>query len=247
MNTPRRCVLGLDGCKRGWVGVRLDLDQVAPPAARFYRIFDDALTDSHAPAVIAVDMPIGFLDVAQRGGRLCERLARQRLGPRRNSVFSAPTRAALAHPKDYGAALEANRGGGEIGLSRQCFHLIPKLKEIDALMTTTLQRRVRESHPELAFTVLNAGRPMRFAKKTRSGHLERIRVLTSAGEAYGLDREFLDPRAHVGLRGGGVARDDLVDAAAVALAAARIARGEALALPQDAPRDAKRLKMEIVV
>ena len=183
MTAPRRCVLGLDGCKRGWVGVRLDLDQVAPPAARFYWIFDDALTDSDAPAVIAVDMPIGFLDVAQRGGRLCERLARHRLGPRRNSVFSAPTRAAFAHAYDYGAALEANRAGGEIGLSRQCFHLIPKLKEIDALMTPTLQQRVRESHPELVFTVLNGGRPMRFAKKTRSGHLERIRLLTSAGEA----------------------------------------------------------------
>ena len=237
MKAPRRCVLGLDGCKRGWVGVRLDLDQAVPPAARFYRTFGEALTDSDCPAVIAVDMPIGFLDVAERGGRLCERLARQRLGPRRSSVFSAPTR----------AALEANRGGGEIGLSRQCFHLIPKLAEIDALMTPNLQQRVRESHPELAFTVLNAGRPMSFKKKARLGRLERIRVLERAGEAYGLDRGFLDPRAHVGLRGGGVARDDLVDAAVVALAAVRIVHGEALALPPDAPRDSKRLKMEIVV
>lgn len=247
MNAPRRCVLGLDGCKRGWVGVRLDLDRAAPPAARFYRIFGEALTDADSPAVIAVDMPIGFLDIAERGGRLCERLARQRLGPRRNSVFSAPTRAALVHAKDYGAALEANRGGGEIGLSRQSFHLIPKLVEIDAMMTRTLQQRVRESHPELVFTVLNAGRPMRFAKKTRSGRVERLRVLERAGGAYGLDREFLDPRAHIGLRGGGVARDDLVDAAAVALAAARIALGEALVLPSDAPRDARGLKMEIAV
>src|SRR5262245_42702470 len=202
MKAPRRCVLGLDGCKRGWVGVRLDLDQAAPPAARFYRTFGEALTDSDCPAVIAVDMPIGFLEAAERGGRQCERLARQRLGPRRSSVFSAPTRAALAHADDYAAALEANRGGGEIGLSRQCFHLIPKLAEIDALMTPTLQQRVRESHPELAFTVLNAGRPMRFKKKARLGRVERIRVLERAGEAYGLARAFLDPRAHAGLRGG---------------------------------------------
>jgi predicted RNase H-like nuclease len=247
MKPPLRCVLGLDGCKRGWVGVRLDLDQAAPPAARFYRVFGEALTDSDYPAVIAVDMPIGFLDIAERGGRLCERLARQRLGPRRNSVFSAPTRAALVHAKDYGAALEANRGNGEIGLSRQCFHLIPKLAEIDAVMTPALQRRVRESHPELAFTVLNAGRPMHYAKKTRWGRDERIGLLTGVGGDYGLDAQFLDPRAHIGLRGGGVARDDLVDAAVVALAAARIARGKALVLPADAPRDAKRLKMEIVV
>src|SRR5262245_38908409 len=201
MSAPLRCVLGLDGCKRGWVGVRLDVEQVAPPAARFYRSFGEALTDSDDPVVIAVDMPIGFLDVAERGGRLCERLARQRLGPRRSSVFSAPTRAALVHADDYGAALEANRRGSEIGLSRQCFHLIPKLKEIDALMTPTLQRRVHESHPELAFAVLNDGRPMRCKKKTRSGGVERIRVLERAGEAYGLDKRFLDPRTHTRLRG----------------------------------------------
>jgi predicted RNase H-like nuclease len=223
MKASRRCVLGVDGCKRGWVGVRLDLDEAAPPAARFYRTFGEALTDSDYPAVIAVDMPIGFLDVAGRGGRQCERLARQRLGSRRSSVFSAPTRAALAHAGDYGAALKANRRGGDVGLSRQCFHLIPKLAEIDALMTPTLQRRVRESHPELAFTVLNAGRPMRFKKKARLGRVERIRVLERAGEAYGLDGAFLNPRAHAGLRGGGVARDDLVDAAVLALAAVRIA------------------------
>ena len=247
MNAPLRCVLGLDGCKRGWVGVRLDLERVAPPAARFYPSFADALTDSDAPAVVAVDMPIGFPEVAERGGRLCERLARQRLGPRRNSVFSAPTRAALVHADDYGAALRANRRGSEIGLSRQCFHLIPKLKEIDALMTPALQRRVHESHPELAFTVLNDGRPMRFKKKTRLGSVERISVLERTGEPYGLGKEFLDPRAHALLRGGGVARDDLVDAAVVALAAARIAHGRALSLPPNPPRDSKRLKMQIVV
>jgi hypothetical protein len=33
----------------------------------------------------------------------------------------------------------------------------------------------------------------------------------------------------------------------VALAATRIVRGEELVLPPDAPRDSKRLKMEIVV
>jgi predicted RNase H-like nuclease len=106
---------------------------------------------------------------------------------------------------------------------------------------------VHESHPELAFTVLNDGRPMRFKKKTRLGSVERISVLERTGEPYGLGKEFLDPRAHALLRGGGVARDDLVDAAVVALAAARIAHGRALSLPPNPPRDSKRLKMQIVV
>lgn len=246
MSAPRRYVMGFDGCKRGWVGVRLDLESAKPAAARFYPTFREALDDPDRPVVIAVDMPIGFLDAAEAGGRLCERLTRQKIGERRSSVFSAPTRTALAHPKDYRAALAANRGAGETGISRQCFHLIPKLNEIDAVMSPALQSRVRESHPELAFTILNGGQPMRFSKKNPPGRADRIAVLESAGGRYGLERRFLDPRAHPGLRGGGVAPDDLVDAAVMALVAARIVRGEAVVHPPNPPRDAKGLRMEIV-
>lgn len=247
MTAPRRYVLGLDGCRKGWVGVRLDLDKARPAQARFYRTFSAALADEDRPAVIAVDMPIGFLDVSQEGGRRCEQLARQKLGKKASSVFSAPTRAALAFPDDYRAALEANRRGGETGISKQSFHLFKKLNEIDAAMSPALQQRVRESHPELAFATLNDGRPMLFAKRRHSGWTERVSVLERAGGAYGLSREFLDPRKHAALRGGGVARDDLVDAAVVALSAMRIVRGEAVAYPPDPPRDAKGLRMEIVV
>jgi predicted RNase H-like nuclease len=247
VNAPRRYALGLDGCRRGWVGVRLDLDHAAPPAARFYRSFGEVLVDPDRPAAIVIDIPIGFLDVATPGGRLCERLTRQKIGERRSSVFSAPTRAALAHPGDYRTAHEANRGEGETGISQQCFRLIPKLNEVDSLMTPALQARVRESHPELAFTVLNGGQPMRFSKKKAPGRADRIAVLESAWGRYGMHRQFLDPRLHPGLSGGGVARDDLVDAAVMALVAVRVVRGEAVAYPSDPPRDAKGLRMEIVV
>lgn len=247
MSGPRRPVLGLDGCRGGFLGVRLDLDGAAPPEAKLYPSFAAAIADVERALAVAVDMPIGFLDVAVEGGRLCERLARERLGPRRASVFSAPARAALAFPRDYRAALDANREGGGVGLSRQSFHLIPRMLEIDALMTPGLQTRVRECHPELAFTQLNGGRPMRFAKKTPPGRVERIGVLELAGARLGLERGFLDLRSHPALPRRFVAPDDLVDAAVTALSAARIVRGEAVTLPADPPRDAKGLRMEIVV
>jgi predicted RNase H-like nuclease len=242
----RRYVLGLDGCRGGWVGVRLDAGGAAPPVARRYRTFHEALDDADRPAVIAVDMPIGFLDVASPGGRACEQLARKAVRARRASVFSAPARAALAYAHDYRAALDANRAGGGVGLSRQSFHLIPKMVEIDALLSPAGQARVRECHPELAFTVLNGDRPMRFAKKTPPGRVERIGVLEATGRAFGLDRAFLDSRRHDALKGGGVGRDDLIDAAVAALTALRILRGKARSFPAEPPRDAKGLKMEIV-
>ncbi|MGD2133272.1 MAG: DUF429 domain-containing protein [Maricaulaceae bacterium] len=246
MSLPRRFVIGLDGCKGGWVGVQLDLDEAAPPAALFFANFADALETAGRPAAIAVDMPIGFLDSAAPGGRTCERMTRALLGPRRSSVFSAPSRPALAHAEDYEAALEANRASGGVGLSLQSFHLMRKMNEIDAVMSPARQTLVRESHPELAFTELNGGRPMRSAKKTAHGRVERVAVLETAGAGFGLTRDFLDPKAHPVLRGR-AARDDLIDAAAVALSAVRIARGEARRVPESPPVDAKGLRMEIVV
>ncbi len=243
----RRFVLGLDGCRGGWVGVRLDASGAAPPLARRYARFADALDDPDRPAVIAVDMPIGLLDVAARGGRACEQLARKALGRRSSSVFSAPSRAALEHMDDFQVALRANRMSGGVGLSRQSFHIMPKMVEIDALMSPARQALVRECHPELAFATLNGGRPMTRSKKTDLGRSERTAVLESAGRGFGLHRSFLQPGRHADLAGGGVARDDLIDAAVAALSAVRILRGEAASFPPDPPRDAKGLKMEIVV
>jgi predicted RNase H-like nuclease len=226
--------------------VRLDDSRAAAPLARLYAGFEVALADADRPLVIAVDMPIGFPDVAAPGGRECERLARRALGARRSSVFSAPTRAALGCGSDYRAAVAANRAHGGVGLSRQSFHIIPKMAEVDALMSPVQQMSVRECHPELAFTVLNGDRPMAASKKTRLGQCDRIAVLERAGRDFGLGRDFLDSGRHQALKGR-AARDDLIDAAVAALCAVRILRGEARSFPADPPRDARGLRMEIVV
>jgi predicted RNase H-like nuclease len=237
MRLPRRWVLGLDGCRGGWVGVGLAVaDGRLLFSERFAR-FADALARGETAATIAVDMPIGLPDLAERGGRACERLARARLGPRRSSVFATPSRPALAK-RDYPRALGANRRGGGPGLSKQCFHLFPKMREIDALMTPALQARVRECHPELAFAVL-VGAPMAHPKRTREGRVERLAALATAG----FSRDAFEPHPFARKE---VAPDDLLDAAVVAWSARRIARGEALVLPEAPPRDPRGLRMEIV-
>ena len=49
------------------------------------------------PSVVAVDMPIGLLEEPSSGGRECDKEARRLLGtPRRSSVFTPPTKPALA-------------------------------------------------------------------------------------------------------------------------------------------------------
>ncbi len=57
---------------------------------------------------------------------------------------------------------------------------------------------------------------------------------------HGYDRAFLDQRLPRG-----VGRDDLLDAAALALTAARITRGEGRSFPSAPERDGKGLRMAI--
>ena len=82
-------MLGLDGCKGGWVGALL-----SPGGAVSWHFLADLRAGLALGAdVVAVDIPIGLPDA---GPRRCDQLARARLGPRGSSVFPAPVRAALA-------------------------------------------------------------------------------------------------------------------------------------------------------
>lgn len=239
-------VAGVDGCGRDaaggrdlWVACLRPLNE--PAGARFIALtrFWDVLALEPAPDLVAVDMPIGFLDRAAPGGRACERAARSLLGPRKASVFSAPARPALA-ATDYAAALKANRAGGGPGVSKQCFHLFTKMREIDARLTPALQARVVEAHPELAFARLRDGAPCAHPKRNAQGRAERRAALAAAG----YPQAMLDARA-LAVGPGAAAADDLLDACVLSWTAARIARGDALRLPHRPPVDSKGLRMEM--
>ncbi|MCR9243881.1 MAG: DUF429 domain-containing protein [bacterium] len=227
-------LLGVDGCRGGWFAVLATHDGAHLEPLLLPR-FADVLALRPRPRFVAVDMPIGLPARRATGGRACEREARALLGPRRSSVFSTPARDVL-HCRSWADV----RGRG---ISKQAFHLLPKIREIDALITPGLQRRVRETHPELVFRHL-AGRPLRHAKRTQLGKAERLQLLTPhlPGArrllATSLERH---PRSRV-------ASDDVIDALVLVVAAQRMLRAEALRLPPvtvAAPRDPCGLQMVI--
>ncbi len=232
-------VAGVDGCKAGWIA--FILPDSGDPSILVTPHFRDILDHPSAPLIIAVDMPIGLPETVGPGGRGPERLVRAQLGARQSSVFSIPARAAVM-AGDYGAAVAAALATSTPPrkISRQAFGLFPKIRELDALMTPEVESRVFECHPELAFWRLNGEEPMALPKKVRGvpsppGLDERRALLVR----HGLDAEWLDrpPR--------GAGRDDLLDAAVLALIARRIARGEAVSFPSAPERDAKGLRMAI--
>lgn len=235
-------VAGVDGCKAGWVAVIRNLDDPAELKLIVVPSFADIVGHTPHLAIIAVDMPIGLPDRIGPGGRGPEKAARKHLGMRQSSVFTVPARAAV-YEDDYAKACDTALATSEPPkkVSKQCFFLFPKIREIDALMTPELEARVHEVHPELAFWRLNGEAEMSLPKKVKSranpaGLDQRSDLLVSKG----LPKDFLDqapPR--------GCGRDDLLDAAANSLIAERIFLGDADAFPNDYRRDERGLRMAI--
>jgi predicted RNase H-like nuclease len=229
-------VLGVDGCRAGWLVATRFLDR-----SEFNLDFADSFRSildgpGRGAAAIMVDMPIGLADA---GSRVCETEARRRLGPRRASVFSSPLRAMLAFDR-YEDANAFGKARGR-GLSRQAWMIAPKIKEIDGLIALADQRIIGEAHPELAFAALG-GRPCAHPKRTPQGAAERRRLLETAG-VRGLEALVCGLRERT-LARSCFAADDALDAIALTMTAAARLEGRATALG-DGARDARGLRMEI--
>ena len=235
-------IAGADGYRDGWVVV------LWRPAAdttrrRVVENVDALLALPEAPAVLGVDMPIGCPDAAAPGGRRCDRAARRLLGhPRGTSVFSPPAHDAL-RADTYEDALRRNRASAPDapGVSKQTFHLFPKLRALAERMTPARQDRVREVHPELAFYAMNGDAPVETSKHTEAGRAERLALL----EAHGVPDVSAAAEA---MAGGPLGADDVLDAHAACWTARRIREGTAERCPprdQEAPRNARGLRMEI--
>jgi predicted RNase H-like nuclease len=212
-------VAGVDGCRGGWIVVHDGRASVHPDFA----VVLAALTDD---TVVAVDMPIGLVDAHEPGGRLVDRTARVQLGPKRNSVFSAPPRCAL------GARTlpDARRRGARLTL--QTLNLLPRIEDVDRVMTPELQSRVFEVHPELSFAAMAGGASVLASKRSAAGANERRALLQRAGVV-------------VPERPAGAAGDDLLDACALAWSARRVALGTARRVPDHPALDARGLRMEL--
>jgi predicted RNase H-like nuclease len=201
---------------------------------RLYTRFDEVLALDPTPAVIAVDIPIGLPETIRPGGRACDRQARQLLGRRASSVFSPPSRSILETVQYDHVRVH--------GVSRQTFGIMPKIREVDQLMTPALQQIVHEAHPELAFMSLT-GHPMRHNKKTPAGREERLKALTRAAP-FRCIRDGLESILALFNRTQ-VAPDDLFDACVLARTAWRIANSQATRIPAKPMVDACGLRMEI--
>ena len=204
-------VVGVGGARGGWVAIRLADSKLAE--ARFFKKFRDLVQAYSQATVIAVDVPIGLPD---RNRRAADERPREVLGDRRSSVFFAPPRAVL-EAKEFSEAVQMARHLAS-AVSKQSYALGPKIFEVGRFASDP---RIVEIHPEVSFWAMNGRRPLPYAKNTWNGLMMRLELL----RAHGLEL----PRAIEGV--GKVSANDIVDAAAAAWSAWRVARGQAGSLP----------------
>lgn len=160
--------------------------------------------------VLAIDVPIGF------GPRQADTAARAFMAGAASTVFVTPSREQLEQP--FGPGL---------GISAQAHALGPRILHLTRLAEH--DPRFHEVHPEVSFRALNRGRPLRYRKKSAGGALERLELL----KREGIELTALSDTATVPL-------DDVLDAAAAAWSAQRIASGQARSLPDPPELDGSR-------
>jgi predicted RNase H-like nuclease len=215
-------VTGVDGCPAGWVAVTLrpvapPMAPLDPPTALTVTVAVAATLDAlPLSAVTGIDMPLGLLAA---GWREADVLARRALGRRGVTVFAIPPRPVW----ECATYAEANRACRELtgkGLAAQSWGLRRKIFQADEYRrraaTAAAGVRLCEVHPELAFAAL-AGGPLTESKHTPAGLAVRRALLAQAG--------IILPA-----RVAGTPENDLLDAAAVAWSARRIAAGRAVVL-----------------
>jgi predicted RNase H-like nuclease len=151
--------------------------------------------------VVAVDIPIGF------GPRQADGAARRFLAGAASTVFTTPSRELLGMP--FGPGL---------GVSAQAHALGHRILHVTGLARS--DPRFHEVHPEVSFRAMNGGRPLSHRKKSAGGVLERLELL----RRLGIDLEELGASGFAPV-------DDVLDAAAAAWSAHRIATGTAHTLP----------------
>ena len=230
-------VLGVDGCRGGWVGVAVDATSMHVTVDVMH---DFAAVVARKADLTCVDIPIGLLDAAARGGRECDRAARALLrAPRASSVFSAPIRSVLG-AATYPQACQLQRASSpaRISLSKQAWAIVPKIREVDSALQICGQARVVEVHPELCFLEMNGRVAISAPKKTATGAKQRVALLQKHG--LGAVTQHLHAR-----RPTGADNNDVVDAFAAAWTALRRLRGQAVDFPNTPQQDGDGLRMEM--
>ena len=200
--------VGIDWMKGYWLAAEMRGDDVS--LQRYENIGDACDAYVHADAVL-IDIPIGLPENRREDLLRPDRVARAMLSPKRkSSIFPVPCRQAVY----AGNESEAKRLNADIlgrNMSQQAYGFTKTIRQVDAYLqeNPTWKNRLLESHPEVAFQLLNNGIGLLHSKHSEAGIEERIGIL----HKHGVDSMPL--LKEVSLK----QREDVLDALCLALSA----------------------------
>ncbi len=226
---PYSLVAGVTPCRGGWLvaSAKLQGTIFAPEDPQRLESFVDVVDQRPSYSAVALNAPVGYLNVTTAGGRACDREARALLGRRGSSVKSAPVRMESARDLDL-------RPDHLDAISRV---LLRRYREVASEMAPFRQRVIYEANAELSFYQLNGEVPLRWSKHSEKGMEERRALLEEKvpGALRIMEAEVA-----------GATPAHLHDAAAVLWTARRAFAHAALRIPADPEWDEQGLRMELV-
>ncbi|MBK0370241.1 DUF429 domain-containing protein [Flavobacterium agrisoli] len=227
-------LVGIDGCKFGWVAVSLEDD-----CAKIFKNLTDLVAFYDDETIFLIDMPIGL--PSEEIERNCEKSARREIdSKRKSSLFPVPCRQAV-YAENYEKANQINRKVLQKGIPKQSWFICSKIKELDQILLQNekLKARFKESHPELAFHYLNRKVSMEFNKKTESGQKERLFLLSQ----FSSNIDFIYKNTLQKYKRMDLAKDDIIDALCLAVTLEEISTNN---IPLECSNvDEKKLPMKI--
>jgi len=229
-------IAGIDGSKGGWVCVSGYENNFKELKFEKLKEFDDIKSKDFN--LVLVDIPIGLDIDLKKGGRIVDKLARKELLTNKSSIFNAPSRLVL-EAKNYEEANKINKNKG-MGLSKQSWNLVKKIKEVDDFIRNSNKTIIFESHPEIIFQVMKRDK-VSTKKKNDEGIIERRNLL----EKNGFNKVFLE--RNLSAKDSFYKKDDFIDACSLFWSANRAIAKTEVKIPNDIVLDSEGIIMQIKV
>ena len=229
-------IAGIDGSKGGWVCVSGYENNYKELKFEKLKEFNDIKSENFN--LVLVDIPIGLDIDLKKGGRIVDKLARKELLTNKSSIFNAPSRLVL-EATNYEEANKINKNKG-MGLSKQSWNLVKKIKEVDDFIRNSNKTIIFESHPEIIFQVMKRDK-VSTKKKNDEGIIERRNLL----EKNGFNKVFLE--RNLSAKDSFYKKDDFIDACSLFWSANRAIAKTEVKIPNDIVLDSEGIIMQIKV
>ncbi len=224
-------MMGIDGCKQGYMLAIIQNQRLIIKVEKSLESIHD-YND-----LILIDVPIGCPSSTDE--QRPEPLIRKLVKGRASSVFNVPALQTL-NAQSYEEANHINRDILKKGLSKQSFHIIPIIKEVNEFVLKHPHLNIHESFPELIFERLQ-GKPCTYSKHNPLGKQERIDCLVHHFTWLKEDLEHtlnsFPQYYHL----------DIIDATSLACAALLIHHQGATYIPKDFYQNRQGLDMKIMI